>query len=131
MPVIDTHLLIGVERGDEKAILAFKAAAAAGTLIIPAVAALEYLDGVAQSAAELRAMHESMEVRHTTDDLLTVASQLRADARKKGVKARWADILIAAEAVLAQTYVVSTNKRHFTQLGVPAWNYETEKGPPA
>jgi hypothetical protein len=25
---------------------------------------------------------------------------------------------------------VTTNKRHFTQLGIPAWNWEKEPQPP-
>lgn len=129
MPVLDTNLLIRVARGDAVAEKALDALADE-RLVVPMQVAIEYLSGVADPVAELVALHASFTVLHTTDAVLLEAAALRARTRDR-VRPRWGDILVAAYAVLDDTYVVTTNKRHYTQLGVDAWNYEKEGRPTA
>lgn len=123
MPVLDTNLLIRLAHGD---IVAQKALDQLEDerLIVPMQVAFEYLTGVVDPIAELAGLHGSFTVLHTSDAVILEAAGLRARHHK--LKPRWGDILIAAFAVLEDTYVVTTNKRHFKQLGVPAWNYEKE-----
>jgi predicted nucleic acid-binding protein len=129
MPVLDTNFLILLARGDPKA----KAAARRLTgldLIVPAQAAMEYLCGIEDPVAELQGLRESFRLIHTTDEVVLEAVRLRMARRPGPTKPNWGDLHIAAVAALGGTYVVTTNKRHFTQLDVPAWHFVDEADPP-
>jgi predicted nucleic acid-binding protein len=132
MPVLDTTLLIGLERRLPVALRALERARQDGHLLAPAHAVLEYLSGMDNALAELHHLRDAFEVVHTDDSQVLRGAELRAQARRAGRdRPHWGDIHIAAVASLEGTYVVTTNKRHFAQLGVPAWNYESEPEPPA
>lgn len=128
MPVLDTNLLIRLAHGEAVAEEVVDRLAQE-RLIVPMQCAIEYLSGVADPVAELAALHGSFIVLHTSDAVLLEAAAIRARTRGT-TRPRWRDILVGAFAVLEGTYVVTTNKRHFTQIGVEAWNYEKEEGPP-
>lgn len=131
MPVLDTTLLIGLERRAPPALRALERAREDGPLLVPAHTLLEYLSGMDNALAELHHLNEAFQVVHTDDGQVLRGAELRARARQAGRdRPHWGDIHIAAVASLEGTYVITTNKRHFTQLGVPAWNYESEAEPP-
>lgn len=132
MPVLDTNVLIGLAHGHPAATVAIRRALADGPLLVPAQAALEFLAGVQEPVESLRALRRSFVLVHSDDDQVLEGATLRARVRGKAAeRPRWADIRIAAVARLEGTYVVTTNKRHFTQLGVPAWHFTDEADPPA
>lgn len=131
MPVLDATLLIQVEQGADSAKRSLERLRSEGaSLLLPAQVAAEYLAGMEDKVAELATLHSAFEVVHTTDAQILETARLVEDAVGRRVKPRWADAVVAAVAVLEGTYVVTANKRHFTQLRVPAWNYETEPDPP-
>lgn len=101
--------------------------------MVPAQVAAEYLVRARDRESEMLRLHESFEVVHTTDAHALAMARLAArafDARGED-RPRWGDLHVAAAALLAGTYVATTNKRHFTRLGVPAWHYVEEEDPPA
>ncbi len=131
MAILDTNVLIRQARGEpivEQALLHL--AAAGEPLRVPAIAVAEFLDGADDPIAALATVHRSFDVVPSNDNLLLEAAQIRKNARRKGAKVAWPDALVAAQAALDGTFVVTTNKRDFTALGVLAWNYEKEKAPP-
>ena len=131
MPVLDSGLLIQLEQGKAPARKALERLLAEGNpLSLPVQAATEYLAGVEDKVAELASLHTAFFVVHSSDAQALETARLVDQTVRRGIKPRWTDAAIAAVAVLEGTYVVTTNKRHFTQLGVPAWNYETEEEPP-
>jgi predicted nucleic acid-binding protein len=131
MPVLDTNFLIRLDARDPAAEKALRAIEAQD-LVLPAQAAAEYLAGVADPEAELARLHAGFRVVQTTDVHLLVVARLaaKAFAAFEVARPRWGDLHIAAAALLEGTYVVTTNKRHFTRLGVAAWHYLTEMNPP-
>jgi predicted nucleic acid-binding protein len=129
MPVLDTNFLILLAHGDPAA----KGAAtklAGLDLIVPAQAAIEYLCGIEDTVGELQGLRDSFRLQHTSDEIVLEAVRLRTARRPGAAKPNRGDLHIAAVAALAGTYVVTTNKRHFTQLGVPAWHFVNEADPP-
>ncbi len=132
MPVLDTNLLIRLEANDPAALTALQSIEQA-ELIVPAQAASEYLVRSVHQEVELTRLSAAFRIQHTTDEHLLAAARIAAQAfdSKEGDRPRWGDINIAATAVLAGTYVVTTNKRHFTQLGVESWHYTKEDKPPS
>jgi predicted nucleic acid-binding protein len=130
MPVLDSNFLILLAAKEPKALAAFKRLEQ-GDLLVPWIVAAEYLCKVDDPVAELHALHKSFRVVHSTDESVLEAARLRAQpSTKKAEKPRWPDIHIAALTLLEGTFVVTTNKRHFTQLGVPAWHFQDEADPP-
>lgn len=130
MPVLDSNLLIRLSQGDVAAAEALQRLTGQD-LTVPFHAAAEYLVAIDDVVEELRRLHRSFRMVHTTDDHILAAAALRADARARAVRPRWGDIHIAAAAVVDRTYVVTTNKRHFRQLNVEAWHYLAEPEPPS
>lgn len=131
MPVLDSNFLILLAAKEAAAKRALERLAR-DDLVVPWIVAAEYLCKVDDPIAELHALHRSFRVVHSTDEATLEAARLRAlPASKKAERPRWPDIHIAAVARLEGTYVVTTNKRHFTQLGVPAWHFQDEEDPPA
>lgn len=128
MPVLDTNFLIRLKNRDPAALAAFERLQN-DDLVVPAMAAAEYLYGVQDAVSELVGLHRAFRVAHTSDAWLLEAYRLASAGGRSG-RPRWADLFIAAHALLEGTYVVSTNKRDFKELGIACWNYEKEKGPP-
>lgn len=133
MPVLDTSVLVRVSHGDEPGIAALARLRQDGLqLVVPAMAAIEFLAGVEDGPAALHRLKDSFEVAHTTDTLLLqAAATMQAFFEERRGALPWGDAVIGAEALLRDTYVVSTNARDFERLGVPVWNYEREKTPPS
>lgn len=129
MPVLDSNLLIRLMDGDPRAIATLERLEGEH-LAVPAQAAAEFLTGVDERGPALERLHGSFDVRHTTDAHTLAMAELRARARARRLRPRWGDVHVAAQAVVDDTYVVTTNKRHFTQLDVPAWHYLREEDPP-
>lgn len=131
MPVLDTNLLIRLDARDAVAEAALRRIEGED-LVVPAQVAAEYLVRVADPEAELARLHASFRVQHTTDAHLLAVARLAAAAFGKGGhdRPRWGDLHVAAAAILEGTYVATTNKRNFTQLGVDAWHYLEEADPP-
>lgn len=132
MPVLDTNLLIRASQGEPVAADVIRSLAARGeALLVPAMAAIEFLAGEENVTPTYHWLKEGFVVVHTTDDQVRRAAELYAAAHRQGRgRPGWGDSMIAAVASLEGTYVVTTNKRHFTQFGVPAWHYDLEEEPP-
>lgn len=130
MPVIDTNLLIRIDHGDPAAKSAL-VSLASEDLVVPAQVAAEYLVRAAEPPSDFERLRRAFRIVHTTDAHVQAAALLaaRVFGDGKGARVRWADIHIAAAAILEETYVVTTNKRDFARLGVPAWNYVEEQRP--
>lgn len=132
MPVLDTNLLIRLDARDPGAEAALRRLEGED-LVVPAQVAAEFLAGVTNPEAELARLHASFRVVHSTDVHVLAMARLaaRAFTRSASIRPRWADLHVGAAALLEGTYVATTNKRHFLQMGVPAWHYMAEADPPA
>lgn len=129
MPIIDTNLLIRLEASDPVA-QDVAQRLADQTVVVPAQVAFEFLLGAADLDAQAFALNASYPVEMPNFTIAMAAARLGQLAIAKGFRERRGDLWIAAHALVRDDYVVTTNKRHFTQLGVKAWNYESEPEPP-
>lgn len=129
MPVLDTNLLIRLDHDDPKARAALERIQDA-PLIVPYQVALEFAVGTADPAGELVFLAGSFVLDAPNAVVLEAAAQLGKAAREAGKRLDGADAWIAAAAKVRDDYVVSANKRHFTALGVPCWNYMRGAEPP-
>lgn len=129
MPVLDTNLLIRLDHDDAKARSAL-AQIDGRPLIVPYQVALEFAGGTASPAAELVALAASFVLDPPNAAVLEEAAALGKRARDAGRRVDAADVWIAAAARVRDDFVVSSNKRHFTALGVPCWNYMRESAAP-
>lgn len=129
MPVLDANFLIMLSNDEDHAIRALQKIAGED-LVVPAQAAAEYLVGFDDVEDELSALHESFKVTHTDDEHLITMARLRAEARSRALRPRWGDVHIAAQTRMRNTYVVTTNTRHFRQLDVDSWDWRKQKLPP-
>lgn len=131
MPVIDTTLLVDAAQRDARAVAAMQRLRSQGDpLLLPAVAVMEFLAGEDHPVQAYRWLEQDFRIVHSSEQSVLRASQLFADARRRGRRPAWNDTAIAAIAALEGTYVATANKRDFAQLGVPAWNYLEEADPP-
>jgi predicted nucleic acid-binding protein len=99
-------------------------------LIVPAQAAFEYLLGVDDPEAAMADLDASFHVEHPDGLVLDAAVALARHLLQQGAKQKRGDVWIAAHALVRGDYVVSLNKRHFHQMGVPCWHYGEERQPP-
>lgn len=130
MPVLDTAVLIRLAGGDATAARAVQTLRAQG-LLVPAHAAMEFLSGVDDPVAELAWLQRHFQVIHPTDRTILEGARMRRQLREQGLRRPgWGDIHIAAEAALAGTLVVSSDKA-MARLDVPVWDPWSEPEPPA
>lgn len=131
MPVLDTSLLIDLERRLPVAQDALRRLVAqGGPLWVPAQAAIEFLHGQEDQVRALHRLEESFRLVALDGATILETAYLTRAAQKRGAVPQWPDAQIAAVASLEQTYVVTANPRHFEQLAVPCWDYRTEPKPP-
>lgn len=132
MAVLDTTFLIDLSNKEGRSLQALAwLRSAQERLLVPSIAATEYLAGLDSLVSSFRRIREDFELLHSTDDSVLRAAELFAAVRRKGSRPGWNDTLVAAHASLEGTYVVSANKRDFVRLGVPAWDYLNEPAPPS
>lgn len=129
MPVLDANFLIRLDHDDPKARAALERIQEE-ILAVPYQAAFEYAAGTADPAASLVAVAASFVLEQPTPEHIRRAAAVVAQARRDGRRADRADAWIGASALLRGDYVVTSNKRDFTGLGVPAWNFMRESRPP-
>lgn len=129
MPVLDSNLLIRLDDEDPVAVRTLRRIEKE-TLVVPYQTALEYACGTSDPELALDDIQSAFTLQRPELETLQEAVKLAAQTRKKGLRFRGGDTWIAACASLRSDYVVTTNKRDFSQLGVPAWNYEKEQQPP-
>lgn len=115
--ILDTNFLIALEKGE---------AAAVDWLAehgdehgVPDFVAVEYLTGHTSTAAALDAIEGAFVILHGDRDWIDAAVALRKALRRKGARFRVPDFWIAAWARYHDTSVVTRNRSHFQQLGVP------------
>lgn len=130
MPVLDTDLLIRLDHDDAKARTALERIDDQ-PLIVPYQVALEFAVGTADPEAERVFLAGSFVLDAPNAIVLEAAARLGKEARDAGKRVDAADVWIAAAADVRDDYVVSSNKRHFSRLGVPCWNFMREAGPPS
>jgi predicted nucleic acid-binding protein len=131
MAVLDTSFLIDVERRKTRALAAYdRLVDDAVPLLVPAQVAAEYLAGLQDDVAGLHQLEASFAVIPFGRVQLLEAARIARAAFAHGTFAGWADAQVAALAVLEQTFVVSADRAHFEQFGVPCWDYRREANPP-
>lgn len=130
MPVLDTNILIRLSTEDSAATDALERIAPERP-VVPAQVAVEFLTGIDDVPQGLDWLEQAFTVAHTDRDTVILAAQMRAAQIRKKHRPRTADLWIGAHALRLGTYVVTTNKRHFRALDVPAWHYDKEPDPPA
>lgn len=132
MPVLDTSLLIDLQRGEPAAEAALRSLAAERvSLFVPAQVALEYLSGLEEEIVGLHMLQSSYDVVAFAGEHVLEGARLARDARLRGVFPGWPDVQIAALARLEDTYVVTSNPRHFAALGCAVWDPRSGAPPPA
>ncbi len=129
MPVLDSNLLIRLDEDDPVAVRTLRRIDKE-ILIVPYQVALEYACGAHDPEDALNDVLSAFTLERPESETLKKAVDLAARARNQGIRFKGGDTWIAACAALRSDYVVTTNKRDFSQLGVPAWNYEKEQAPP-
>lgn len=124
MPVLDTSFLIDLERGDPDAEAVLERLAAdAEPLIVPAQVAIEYLSGIEDRTVGLHMIDSSFLLSEVTREQVLEAARIAREAIGRGEFPGWADVQVAAVAILEATPVVTANPRHFRALGCEATEY--------
>lgn len=127
MPIVDAPFLIDLQHGRDAAFAATeRLAERAEPNLLPMQAALEFVAGVEDVPAALRDLEETYDLVPFGDRELMRAAELPRHWLAEGSLPGWADIQVAAVAMLESTVVVTANADHFRALGCPAWNYRKE-----
>ncbi len=131
LPVIDTTFLIMLERGGTVAEKALETLVKHDDrLIVPHQVAIEYLAGLEDPVVGFHMIEASFRTGSLTTEHVLEAAHLARTAFAKGVFPGWADIQIASFARLENTFVVTSNVRHFEALGVLTWDPTGKTAPP-
>lgn len=129
MPILDTNFLIRLDEDDPVAVRTLRKIDQ-DHLVVPYQAALEFACGTDDPEASLMDIDSTFTLERPEQETLEIAVRLIADNRKKNLRTQTGDAWIAASASLRADYVVTTNKRDFRALGIPAWHFENEERPP-
>lgn len=133
MAVLDTSFLIDLERRPKRTHPALEALVdSAEPLIVPMAAAVELAQGSLDPEMAFAALDERFELRSFDREIALAGARLGASAHRAGKHPGAADLQIAATALVARTYVVTSNARDFRdKLGVAVWDYTRDAFPPA
>jgi predicted nucleic acid-binding protein len=127
MAVLDTSLLIDLERGRDAPQAAFHhLVERRAPMRVPAQVAIEYIAGYEDPVANLHDLETSFEVGHPDRDALLETARVARQVFEEGVFPGWADARIAASAILAGEEVVSRHPEDFEALGCSVWDYTDE-----
>lgn len=132
MPVLDTTFLIDLQREPKRmAPVLERLAAEEETLLVPLQVAVEYCAGVKEPAKAFHDLRLAFTLVPFDDEVAREAMDLAQRALLARRLPGWADIQIAATALVHGTYVVTRNARDFRDaLGVGVWSYREAADPP-
>lgn len=115
--ILDTTFLIDLGRGHAGARQRFDAMVANGeTLVVPAVALVEYLAGFEDDAATLDSLSSACRLLDFTVDDARRASRIVRRGFETGRFPGWNDAFIGASARRLGMSVVTRNPRHFPEV---------------
>lgn len=130
MAVLDSSFLIDLSHQHEKAVKALRTMTDQGhRLIVPALAALEYLTGLDDPVEGMRDIERGFQLVPYDKTHILRGSKLARDAYSKGRFPGWSDTCIATTALLEQEPVITADPDHFRALGCRVWDYRNEDGP--
>ncbi len=123
-PVLDTSFLIDLDRRIPSALALMDTLRESGQpLRVPAQAAIEYLTGLDASLPGLGKLTPSFDVVPVTDTHIVQASEAARRMRRAGMMAAWADIQVAALALLDDDVVVTADPKPFRRMGCKILEY--------
>lgn len=130
MAVLDTSLLIDLERGQSSARKALDWLLARDEpLLVPAQVAIEYLAGVDDPVQGLHRLNSSFAVVGVGQEQILEASRVGRRALVEGHRPGWGDLQIAALALLEGSLIVTADPASFRKLRCQVWDYRVEKAP--
>lgn len=125
--ILDASFLIDLERGVDGAL------AALHTIVedrepmrVPAQAASEYITGTEDPVANLNDLEQSYTILDHGRAHILETAQVAARGISEGTFPGWADAQIAAAAVLFGEEILTSDPRHFEELGCRVWDYRNE-----
>lgn len=132
MVVLDASFLIDLERDHAGAVDRLREYRRTGErLILPAMAASQYIVGSSNPLVAWRRLHDAFEIMPMGRDEVMETARLGRLAKERGLRPHWADLCIAASASLHGTYVVTANPTDFTRVDVPVVDHRSDAGPGA
>ncbi|MBQ2628677.1 MAG: type II toxin-antitoxin system VapC family toxin [Kiritimatiellae bacterium] len=120
MILLDTNVIVGILRGNEK--IANRFARHLGDVAIPAMSLGELYFGVAKSRNPAKnrellvTLLAALPVMHTSDAIMEKFGELKALLSKHVESVEDADTLIAATALAYDATLVTGNFRHFSRF---------------
>lgn len=97
---------------------------------VPAQAATEYVAGFEDPAANLRDLDRSYGISPYGREQILETARLAREAFSAGSFPGWADLHVAAAAVLDDEVVVTADPGHFEGLPCRVWDYRSDPSPP-
>lgn len=132
MAILDASFLIDLEQGRDPAVAALDQMFEEETPVrVPAQAAAEYVAGFEDPVANLHDIERSYHVVDYGREQILETARLAEEAFSEGVFPGWADIQVAAQAVLSGEPVVTADPGHFEGLDCRVWAYRDDASPPA
>lgn len=132
LPVLDTTFLIDLQREPRRTGPILERLVDEGdVLLVPLQVAVEYCAGCKEPARAFHDLGLAYTLVAFDEEHARRAAELAQRALLAGTLPGWADVQVAAVALLHGTYVVTRNARHFRDgLGVRVWDYRAEGEPP-
>ncbi len=130
MAVLDTSFLIDLERNLETATSALDwLLGHEEPLLVPAQVAIEYLAGIDDPEAALHRINTSFVLVGVDQEQVLVAGRAARRALQAGLRPGWADLQVAALALLEAAVIVTADPGGFERLGCNVWEYRSRRAP--
>ncbi|MGQ0535361.1 MAG: type II toxin-antitoxin system VapC family toxin [Methanobacteriota archaeon] len=131
MPVVDATFLVDLERGLPAATAVLeRLASGPDRLVVPAQAAAEFATGQEDAVAALADLESMFEIVPFGRPELCECARLAREALGRGSSPGWADLQVAATAVLESMPVLTADAPAFRALGCAVWDYRNDAEPP-